>query len=335
MDPIISVVVPVYKVEKYIQRCIDSLINQTLKNIEIILVNDGSPDNCPVICDQIAETDIRVKVIHKQNGGLSSARNAGMKIAKGKYIGFVDSDDDVELNMYEKMVATAEKYSTDFVMADYRRVLNDGSSYIKTLDIDQGYYDREKIVKDIFPNLIMRECIDYGPLLSVWHCIYRKSFLDEFELRFDEEVKWSEDNIFSSIMGYRCSSFYYMKGEALYHYYSNPNTITSSFREGSWQVYCTMNKHLHQFFDDVSDYDFSRQLNLHMIYYACDCINQESTLDKSSDAIKGIKKILITNQLIDAFKGFSIPDVPTKLKIVLYLMKWRKHFLLFCIKRSH
>ena len=231
MDKLVSIIVPVYKVEKYIHRCVDSLVNQTLQSIEIVLVDDGSPDNCPSICDDLAKKDSRIKVVHKENGGLSSARNAGLDVAKGKYVGFVDSDDDVELIMYEKMVAVAEQYKVDFVMADYRRVLRDGSSYIKTLDIEKGYYNRDKIISDIFPNLIMRESIKYGPLLSVWHCIYRREFLEKFDLRFDDEVKWSEDNIFSAIMGYRCSSFYYMKGEALYHYYQNEGTITTSYRK--------------------------------------------------------------------------------------------------------
>ena len=97
----ISVIVPVYKVEKFLERCVESLISQTYKDIEIILVDDGSPDQCPIICDRLAETDTRIRVIHKKNGGLSSARNAGMDIATGHYIGFVDSDDVVSKYMYQ------------------------------------------------------------------------------------------------------------------------------------------------------------------------------------------------------------------------------------------
>ena len=98
---LISVIVPVYNVEKYLDRCVESIVNQTYRNLEIILVDDGSPDNCPVICDKWAERDCRVKVIHKQNGGLSDARNAGMEIATGELIGFVDSDDWIEPEMYQ------------------------------------------------------------------------------------------------------------------------------------------------------------------------------------------------------------------------------------------
>lgn len=327
---LISIIVPVYKVEKYLDRCVSSLVNQTLKNIEIILVDDGSPDSCPEMCDRLAKSDNRIKVVHKKNGGLSSARNAGMKIASGKYMGFVDSDDDVSLDMYEKMVSIAEKYKVDFVMADYTRINADGSSYLKSLDIDGGYYSREKIVSDIFPNLIMRESIDYGPLLSVWHCIYNSEFLREIGLTFDEEVKWSEDNIFSAIMGYRCNSFYYMKGEGLYNYYQNFGTITTSYRKGAWEVYCAMNRHLHEYFDNIKDYDFSRQLKLHMIYYACNCIGMESGRSED-DAVKAIDDILKSDYMRSAFKNFKMVKGSIKLKIQLYLMKWQQSRLIYKI----
>ena len=107
---IISIVVPVYKVEKLLERCVKSLIDQSLEDIEIILVDDGSPDKSGDICDKLKQQDSRICVIHKSNGGLSSARNAGIQVAKGKYISFVDSDDDVELNMFEIMVNAAEEY---------------------------------------------------------------------------------------------------------------------------------------------------------------------------------------------------------------------------------
>jgi glycosyltransferase involved in cell wall biosynthesis len=106
-NPKLSVIVPVYKVEQYIHRCIDSILNQTYKNLEVILVDDGSPDNCGKICDAYASKDSRVSVIHQQNMGLSMARNNGMKIASGDYICFVDSDDFIELKMYEHMVNVA------------------------------------------------------------------------------------------------------------------------------------------------------------------------------------------------------------------------------------
>src|SRR5574344_1424030 len=102
-NPKVSIIVPIYNVEKYLDRCMESLLNQTLKDIEIIMVDDGSPDNCPKMCDEYAKRDKRVKVIHKKNGGLGYARNSGLDIATGEYVAFVDSDDYVDVNMYETL----------------------------------------------------------------------------------------------------------------------------------------------------------------------------------------------------------------------------------------
>ena len=102
-EPLISVIIPVYKVEKYLNKCVDSVLNQTYKNLEIILVDDGSPDKCPEICDEYAKKDDRIKIIHKQNGGLSDARNVGIEKSTGEYITFIDSDDYVDSNYIEQL----------------------------------------------------------------------------------------------------------------------------------------------------------------------------------------------------------------------------------------
>lgn len=326
----ISVIIPVYKVERYLERCVASVQKQTHKELEIILVDDGSPDQCPAMCDAMAAQDSRIRVVHKKNGGLSSARNAGLRVATGEYVGFVDSDDDVELDMYEKMLATAEREQVDFVMSDYLRFPAEGEPHLKTLDIPAGRYDKAQIEEKIFPNLIMRECVDYGPLLSVWHCLYRTEFLRSNHLEFDEQVRWSEDNIFSAQVGYLANSFFYLKGEGLYHYYQNPGTITTAYRPGAWDVYSTMNHHLHAFFDGVTDYDFSRQLKLHMIYYACNCAVQAVSQPKEV-AVSAIKNLLNAPDLQQAFQDFPMPKVSWKLKAQLYLMKHRCTELLYCV----
>ena len=122
---LISVIVPIYKVEKYLHKCIDSILAQTYTNLEIILVDDGSPDNCGKICDEYAAKDSRIKVIHQPNGGLSAARNAGLDIATGDYIGFVDSDDYIAPDMYEKLYNALVKNDADMAICDYQRFGNE------------------------------------------------------------------------------------------------------------------------------------------------------------------------------------------------------------------
>ena len=127
MNPLISVIVPIFNVEKYLNRCVDSIINQTYENLEIILVDDGSTDGCPGICDDYAKKDSRIKVIHKENGGLSDARNAGMKVAIGEYISFVDSDDYVIPDFIEKMLSILISERSDIAECNVAKFYEDGS----------------------------------------------------------------------------------------------------------------------------------------------------------------------------------------------------------------
>lgn len=172
----ISIIVPVYKVEEFLNRCIDSLISQTYKDLEIILVDDGSPDNCGSICDEYAAIDNRIKVIHKTNGGLSSARNAGLKIAKGEYIAFVDSDDWVDPEMYEKLFELAQRYDADIVECGLR--------YFRPWKPERMFYEPENTKEvAVFTNIEALERLYFGPqihsdiCIMVWNKLYRRSLL--------------------------------------------------------------------------------------------------------------------------------------------------------------
>jgi len=139
-NPVLSVVIPIYKVEDYLERCVLSVINQDFKDLEVILVDDGSPDNCPQICEELAKSDVRIKVIHKKNGGSSSARNAGVSIARGKYIQFLDSDDQLE-NLLEKLIDIIEGKKIDILVFDTRSLYPDGSIMQRDgLDFYNGLY---------------------------------------------------------------------------------------------------------------------------------------------------------------------------------------------------
>ena len=133
MESKVSIVIPVYNVEAYLKECVDSAIKQTYKNLEIILVDDGATDSCPEICDVYAQSDKRIKVIHRENGGLSAARNTGMDASTGEYIYFLDSDDYIELKAIEKLVNTIETEKADFVFFDgyvfYTDCEDDGESF--------------------------------------------------------------------------------------------------------------------------------------------------------------------------------------------------------------
>ena len=312
----LSIIVPVYNVEKYLMRCVNSLIAQTYRDYEIILVDDGSPDACPGICDTLAASAENIRVIHKPNGGLSSARNVGLSAAKGDYIGFVDSDDAIAPSMFEEMLSAAKSCNADIVMADYIRVLKNGEQRLISTNLPAGAYDKAKLIQYLYPSLIMGENLDYGPLLSVWNCLYNRRFLERHHIRFAEDVPWSEDNLFNAIAGYRAESFFYLKSRGLYYYFQNPGTITTSYRPGAWEVYKRMNRYLENFFSFRKDWDFRCQLQLHLLYYACHVIR----MDRDKTNIRCVLKDLHQCCL---FKHFRMPSVSLKLKIQLWLMKYQ------------
>lgn len=166
---LISIVVPIYKVENELSRCVQSLLNQTHKNIEVILVNDGSPDRCPELCNHYAESDSRVQVVHKKNGGLSDARNAGLRVATGEYVLYVDSDDYIELDSCEKLLVGV-KDGVDFVVGACREICGDNISYQRHSNIEAGkvYTSRDFVIKSIKNNEW------YAP---AWLNLYNRDFL--------------------------------------------------------------------------------------------------------------------------------------------------------------
>ena len=152
MQKKISVIVPIYKVEQYLDQCIESVVKQTYRNLEIILVDDGSPDNCPAMCDEWAKKDKRIKVIHKENGGLSDARNAGLDIATGEFIGFVDSDDYIHSEMYEKMHTALVKESADLCICSCQKVNEVGEKINDDSPVKDEVLTREQCFSKLFLN---------------------------------------------------------------------------------------------------------------------------------------------------------------------------------------
>lgn len=185
-QPLISVIVPIYKVEKYLERCVDSIVNQTYTNLEIILVDDGSPDKCPQMCDSWAEKDIRIKVVHKENGGLSDARNAGMLFATGEIVSFIDSDDWIELNMFEIMLNQMLEDNSDIVSCGVKWVEEDGTIIHNDTVSKNEILDTRFAMKELINDNILKQ--------HVWNKIYKLDLIKDIPFekgRYHEDVFWS------------------------------------------------------------------------------------------------------------------------------------------------
>ncbi len=176
--PKVSVIIPVYNVEKYLRECLDSVINQTLADIEIIVVDDGSPDNCPQICDEYALKDNRIKVIHKENGGYGSAMNVGLDNATGDYIGILEPDDFVKNTMFEDLYSLADKNNLDMVKSDFYYYTTSNKSARQAGLIKKKNENKVLSAKD---DIFM---LKLPP--SIWSAIYKRSFLNKNNIRFLE-----------------------------------------------------------------------------------------------------------------------------------------------------
>jgi len=213
----ISIIVPIYNVEEYLEKCIKSILNQSFKEFELILVDDGSPDKCGEICDNYLNLDNRVKVIHKENGGLSSARNAGLKIANGEYVAFVDSDDWIEDIMYEKLYNIIQKNNADIAQCKYLKAFDENIQ--STLDNNVNI----EIIRnfDALNNLYNERYIE---TVVTWNKLYKRSLFNGIEF---PNGKINEDEFTTHKLLYKANKIILYDKE-MYYYRQTPNSIMNN-----------------------------------------------------------------------------------------------------------
>ena len=237
-NPKVSIIVPVYNVEKYIEKCINSLKNQTLSDIEIILVDDSSTDSSLKLCQKAAEEDARIKVIHKINEGAGMARNAGLEVAKGEYIGFIDSDDFVEENMYETLCAKADEYGSDLILSGILFV--DGNMFSETGEKESKiYFDADthfetpESLKELRMGIVgaRPEDLDdskYG--MGVVKNLFKNEIIKKNNLAFESERKMISEDALFMIDYISCIKKATGLPEAFYNYKRNSNSISKSYK---------------------------------------------------------------------------------------------------------
>lgn len=213
-------IIPVYNVEKYLRRCLDSVIAQTYQNLEIICVDDGSVDESGKICDQYAVRDARIKVIHQENQGLSAARNKGLDAAEGEYIAFVDSDDYILEDMYKKMLDKLMNYNVDLCVCQWQYEFSDGRQVVKRKNIAPTIYGRKTSLE--FARFLYMGNYENGVVVAAWNKLYRRTLLDK--IRFEGRIH--EDEAFSGRIMAKNISVYVME-EQFYVYAQNGDSLTN------------------------------------------------------------------------------------------------------------
>ncbi len=214
--PLISVIVPVYMAEAYLDRCVQSILKQTWDPFELILVDDGSPDHCPDMCDRYAERDSRIRVIHKENGGLSSARNRGIQAAAGEYLHFVDADDWLEPDAIAYLYDLLKKYQADFSMAS--NIRTDGAAVIRKQRLKETCLSQREFFMKLF-KIRTQENVQYA-----WAKLYKKSLFET--IRYPEGM--TSEDIPAAFQAAQMSERIACSNKVIYHYFMNPSSITGS-----------------------------------------------------------------------------------------------------------
>lgn len=322
MNPDISVIVPVFNTEKYLKKCIESILNQEVKNIELILVNDGSSDNSGLICDDYSKKDSRIRVIHKENEGVSIARNIGIKNATGKYISFIDSDDWIDKEMYKEILNIFYTYNVDFVKCSAKRVYKDNVIKGPT-HMDGGYYSKDKIESYIYPRIVISDNLATNAVVSASTCVYNRKFIDDNNIFFDEEMKHFEDLMFNVNIILKSSSFYYMIDNYFYNYTFNEESTSQKFNPQKWKYFRQSHKIMREKLIGNKEYDFSNQLDLFLINLAYISAEDARILDGYVNRYNYVKSIMNNKELIEAYKNVSIENISWKRKVLYMLIKYR------------
>lgn len=310
MNKLISIILPCYKVEKFLDKCLNSLVNQTYKNLEIILIDDGSPDNSPKICNEWATKDRRIKVIHKENGGVSSARNKGLEIAKGEYIGFVDPDDYIDLNMYEKLIKSASENNSDVVYSGFNEVIDDKIVPYKE-------YNLHKLIDHNISVYFYKKknTVVYG---SIWRGIYRKNFIKD--IKFDTNFKCGEDLYFNIEVINRKPKISIVD-EKLYYYLKNPNSCVNTYRPKDFKNVIAQSNKAESLIKDKEILNFIRFNDTIALIADYLQYNKPKKVAKTL-GLKNLKKFL-------TFKNYIhfIPKVNFKRNILTILILLKQYWL--------
>lgn len=231
---VVSIVLPIYNVEKHLNRCVKSVINQSYKNLEIILVDDGSPDNCPVLCDEWAKKDNRIKVIHKKNAGLGYARNTGIENATGEYICFFDSDDYIALDTIEKSYDLATQEKSDMVVFGFCNVKPNGATGKTVIPHTEKTTFSGKEVQDVFLADLIGPDVKNGKQtdlwMSAWACLYSLEMIQKASWRFVSEREIISEDVYSLLGLYKYVNRVSVLSKALYFYCENAGSLTHTYK---------------------------------------------------------------------------------------------------------
>lgn len=249
---LVSILMPVYNACEYLEETVDSILNQTYEEFELVIVNDGSSDNTGVICNRLEEKDDRIRVIHKENTGVSDTRNIALDNAKGKYIAFIDSDDSVHKDYLKILLSSIEKSNGQLAVCGFKERKISTNGQIE--ELSRVFYPKEVIATEDMKDLIM----DFGNsrlLNPLWNKLYSRKIIEENNIRFKEEVETGEDFIFNLQYFRKINNICFSKGELYYYIRRNNNSITYQYIDNMYEKGLKIHNLLEDFLKDMNFYN--------------------------------------------------------------------------------
>lgn len=307
MDYKVSVIVPVYNVEQLLPKCVDSLVAQSLEEVQIILVDDGSTDLSGEIASNYARTHDNIECYHKENGGSASARNLGLTQAKGEYIGFVDSDDWVEPDMYARLYDVGIKNEADIVFA---RVFEDETPGAYEYIFPRGgFYNRKKMETELFPYIM--PCLINGGIKSLrWSNpmhIYKRDIIEKHQIRYFEGSRRCEDYAFNFECTIYAKSYYYFDEKSLYHNYLNPNSKTRNYNRKMWTSISALMIYMRELVNSYTDFDFTKQNEISTFKFCVDCVWNEMRTNNKHESYQQLK-MMMDDPLCNEIVSKPVPE---------------------------
>lgn len=341
--PLISVIIPIYNVEKYLSRCIDSVINQKYTNLEIILVNDGSPDNSLAICQEYKNKDKRIAVLNKPNGGLSSARNEGLNLCTGEYISFLDSDDWLNIEAFDKGMNSLLTYNADIVFWSYTKEFQNMSLKIDCIKTDKNTILFENkslsILKRRMVGLIdeeLNEPTKTDAYISAWGKIYKREILLNPLVHFlDTKIVGSEDVPFNIEAFGKAKKVVYVNEGLIHYWMENENSLTKNHKNTLFPRF----KNLYQWIIEYNQKQDNNELYSRGVEnrFALSLINNVMSISSFRNIapiktkVKNINNILSDEMYGSSLKNLQFKYLPKQWKVFFKLAQLKQGLLLYLI----
>jgi len=334
--PKLSIIVPVYNVERYLDECISSVVEQTFSEFELLLVDDGSMDSSGRKCDEWAQRDKRITVFHKENGGLMSAWKYGVLKARGEYIGFVDSDDWIDKDMYQRLMGVAESQQVDMVCAALVFEEPNGEKCLEKIKLRSGRFGREDIEREVYPvYLASKQFRTRGLSPNRVTKIYKRSVLLEVLEDCDETVSIGEDLLTTFAFMQKAQSIYLIDDFNPYHYRLNNTSMTRKFDKEKYEKVTMLKAALLKVNSKYGNYDFEKQIHTDYIDLFLRLAEKEILATGKYKQLKNSLKKTYYGEAVQSSLAMCEKDMLNKKdRMYLLLLKWRMYGVLVLIRKG-